>query len=142
MQSLRWTFSSTFTEPILEDCSSHEIYTLMDGYSGYNQIMIALEDQLKTSFITEYEAFVYQVMPFGLMCEPATFQRGMMMIFVEYLDKFMKVFLDDFIVYGNKEDHIEHLEKCLIKCRKNGVSLNPKKCYFCLNSRRILGHLV
>ena len=122
--------------------AGHEMYTLMDGYSGYNQIMIALEDQLKTSFIIEYRAFAYRVMPFGLMCAPATFQRGMMKIFADYLDKFMKVFLDDFTVYGTKGDHIEHLEKYLIKCRENGVSLNPEKCYFCVNSGRLLGHVV
>ena len=86
------------------------MYTLMDGYSGYNQIMITLEDQLKTSFITEYGAFAYPVMPFGLMCALATFQRGMMKIFADYLDKFMKVILDDFTVYRTKEDHIGHLE--------------------------------
>jgi hypothetical protein len=135
-------FPLPFTESILEAVAGHEMYTLMDGYSGYNQIMIALEDQLKTSFITEYGAFAYRVMPFGLMCAPATFQRGMMKIFADYLDKFMKVFLDDFTVYGTKENHIEHLEKCLIKCRENGVSLNPEKCYFCVNSGRLLGHVV
>ena len=135
-------FPLPFTESILEAVAGHEMYTMMDGYSGYNQIMIALEDQLKTSFITEYGAFAYRVMPFGLMCAPATFQRGMMKIFADYLDKFMKVFLDDFTVYGTKEDHIENLEKCLIKCRENGVSLNPEKCYFCVNSGRLLGHVV
>ena len=81
-------------------------------------------------------------MPFGLMCAPTTFQRGMMKIFVDYLDKFMKVFLDDFTVYGTKEDDIEHLEKCLIRCRENGVSLNPEKCYFCVNFGRLLGNVV
>ena len=50
-------FPSPFTESILEAVAGHEMYTLMDGYSGYNQIMIALEDQLKTSFITKYGAF-------------------------------------------------------------------------------------
>ena len=131
-----------FPESILEAVAGHEMYTLMDGYSGYNQTMIALEVQLKTSFITKYGAFAYRVMSFGLMCAPTTFQRGMMKIFAVYLNKFMKVYLDDFTVYGTKEDHIEHLEKCLIKCREDGVSLNPEKCYFCVNSGRLLGHVV
>ena len=76
------------------------------------------------------------------MCAPTTFQRGMMKIFAYYLDKFIKVFLDNFTVYGTKKNHIENLEKCLIKCRENGVSLNPKKCYFCVDSGRLLGHVV
>ena len=71
----------------------HSMYTLMDGYSGYNQIMIAFENQLQTFFITMYEAFAYRVMPFGLMCAPTIFRKGMMKIFAYYLDKFVKVFL-------------------------------------------------
>lgn len=56
-------FPLFFMESILEVVARHKMYTLMDGYSGsYNQIMITLEDQLKTSFISEYEAFAYQVM--------------------------------------------------------------------------------
>ena len=99
-------------------------------------------NQFKTSLIIVYQPFAYWVMGFGLICAPTTFQRGMMKIFIDYLNKFMKVFLDDFIVYGTKDDHIEHLEKCLIKCRENGVSLNPEKCYFCINSGRLLWHVV
>ena len=76
-------FPLPFTESILEAVAGDEMYTLMDGYSGYNQIMIALEDQLKTSFITEYGALAFRVMPFGLICAPATFQRGMMKIFAD-----------------------------------------------------------
>jgi hypothetical protein len=49
------------------------------------------------------------------MCAPATFQRGMMKILANYMDEFLKVCLDDFTVYETKEDHIAHLEKCLIK---------------------------
>lgn len=66
------------------------------------------------------------------MCAPTTFQRGIMKIFVDYLDKCMKLFLDDFIVYGTKKDHIKHLEKWLIKCRESGVSLNLKYLFFAL----------
>ena len=88
-------FPLSFTESILEVVAGQDMYTLMDAYSGYNQIMVALKDPLKTSFITEYGAFAYLVMPFGLMCAPATFQRGMMKIFADYLDKFLNVFLDE-----------------------------------------------
>jgi hypothetical protein len=52
-------FPLPFIELILEVVAGHEMYTLMDGYNGYNQILISLEDKLKTSFITEYGAFAY-----------------------------------------------------------------------------------
>lgn len=96
----------------------------MDIFSGYNQIRIAPKDQLKTCFITEWGAFAYRVMSFGLMNAPATFQRAVLEIFVEYLDKVMKVLLDDFSIYGSKDEHFQHIKVCLQKCQENGLSLN------------------
>ena len=75
-------FPLPFTESILEAVAGYEMYTLMDRYSDSNQIMIASEDQLKISFIIEYGAFASWVIPFGLMCAPTTFQRGMIKIFL------------------------------------------------------------
>ena len=52
-----------------------------------------------------------------------------MEIFAEYLDKFMKVFLDDFSIYGSRDEHLQHIKLCLQKCRENGLSLNPGKMH-------------
>lgn len=120
-------FPMPFTKSILKEVAKHKMYTMMDGYSRYNRIMIALEDQLKTIVIKKYEAFAYWVLSFKLMYATTTFQRGVMKICAKNLDKFMKVYLDDFIVFGTKKYHIEPLEKCLNKCREIGISLNPKK---------------
>jgi hypothetical protein len=54
----------------------------------------------------------------------------------------MQIFLDDFNIYGDKKDHLEQLPKCLEKCRLNGISLNLKKCAFCVNSGVLLNHIV
>jgi hypothetical protein len=54
----------------------------------------------------------------------------------------MQVFLDNFSVYGSKKDHLGQFLKCLDKCRWNGISLNPKKCAFCVNYSALLGHIV
>lgn len=67
-------------------------------------------------------------MPFGLMYAPTTFQKGMMKIFANCLHKFMKAFLDYFTMYGAKEDHINHLQKCFIKCKLS--KLEPEKMSF------------
>ena len=90
-----------FTDSILEIVAGYDIYSLMDGFMDYNQTRIALEDQLKACFITQWGAFAYRIMSFGLMSAPSTFQRATMEIFAEYLDKFMKMFLDDFSIYGS-----------------------------------------
>jgi hypothetical protein len=79
-------------------------------------------------------------MPFGLCNALATFQKVMTKAFKEYLNNFMQVFLDDY-VYGSKKDHLGQLQKCLEECKKNGISPNPKKCAFCVNSSVILGHV-
>src|ERR1700738_1920331 len=76
------------------------------------------------------------------MSAPSTFQRGVMTIFAEFLNDFMKVFLDDFSIYGTKADHIKHLKLCLQRCRECGLSLNPEKCMICVTSGRLLGHVV
>jgi hypothetical protein len=54
----------------------------------------------------------------------------------------MQVFLDDYSVYGQKEDHFNHFKKCMTQCKNNGITFNPKKCAFCVNSRVLLGHIV
>lgn len=81
-------------------------------------------------------------MPFGLKCAPATFQRTIMRAFEEFLNKFLQVFLDDFTVYRTKHIHIEHLRKCLKRCRKVDISLNPEKCTFAISSSTLLGHVI
>jgi hypothetical protein len=62
-----------FCEEILEEVAGHKMYTFGDGYKGYHQVKIALEDQLKTTFTTPWGTFCYTVMPFGLCNAPGTF---------------------------------------------------------------------
>jgi hypothetical protein len=81
---------------------------------------MAEEGKDKTTFISEWGTYTYNVMPFGLCNVPATFKKVVTKAFKPYLNKFMQVFLDDFSVYGNKKDHLEQLQKCLEECRLNG----------------------
>ncbi|GJV83875.1 reverse transcriptase domain-containing protein [Tanacetum coccineum] len=73
----------------------------LDGFSGYFQILIDLHDQEKTTFTCPYGTFAYRRMPFGLCNAPDTFQRCMMAIFHDMIEKMMEVFMDDFLVFGN-----------------------------------------
>ncbi|GJV47923.1 reverse transcriptase domain-containing protein [Tanacetum coccineum] len=83
----------------------NEFYCFLDGFSGFFQILIAPEDQEKTTFTCPYGTFAYRRMPFGLCNTPATFQRCMTAIFHDMVEDFMEVFMDDFSVFGNSFNH-------------------------------------
>ena len=72
---------------------------MMDGFSGYNQVLVHPDDQDKTTFTTPWGTFMYSKMPFGLMNARATFQRAMDIAFSEEKDKFVVIYLDDITVY-------------------------------------------
>jgi hypothetical protein len=81
-------------------------------------------------------------MPFGVKNGPPIYQRVIIKTFREYIDVFMKIFLDDFIVFSDLSIHFKKLRKCFPKCRKYGISLNLTKCAFMVCSGTILGFTV
>jgi hypothetical protein len=94
-------FPLPFMDQMLEHLAGKSFYCFLDGHSGYNQIVINLEDQEKTTFTCLFGTYAYRRMPFGLCNEPATFQRCMMSIFSDYVERIIEVFMDDFTVYGD-----------------------------------------
>ena len=104
---------------------------MIDGFLGYNQIFVHQEDREKTTFTTPWGTFMYNKMPFGLMNAGATFQRAMDIAFAGERDKFVVIYLDDITVFSKSgDDHLKHLKQVFNKCRKFGLSLNPKKSLF------------
>ena len=81
-------FPLLFVDQMLERVAGHEFYCFLDGYLGYNQIEIALEDQEKTTFTCPFGTFSFRKMPFGLCNAPGTCQRCMMGIFSDYRTHF------------------------------------------------------
>ena len=135
-------FPIPFTNIILDHVSGHECYSFLDGISGYNQVFIRLEDQLKTTFTTEWGTFVFNRMPFGLCNAPGTFQQLMMDIFQDFLRHFLEVFIDDFAVFSKKQDHLNFLKKTFERCRETNLKLHPGKCFLEMESGLLLGHVV
>ncbi|GJU88859.1 reverse transcriptase domain-containing protein [Tanacetum coccineum] len=86
---------------MLERLAGNEFYCFLDGFLGYFQIPIDPQDQEKTTFTCPYGTFAYCRMPFGLCNAPGTFQRCMMAIFHDMIEKTMEVFMDDFSVFGD-----------------------------------------
>jgi hypothetical protein len=131
-----------FLDSVLNLVAKHEMYSFMDGYSGYNQVTMVEEDKEKKTFIFDWGAYAYNVMPFGLCNAHIIIQKVVTKTFKPHLNKFMQVLLDDFSVYGDKKDHLEQLQKCLEECRLNGISFNLEKCAFYVNLGVLFGHIV
>jgi hypothetical protein len=128
---------------ILQKVVGSQKMSMLDGFSGYNQIMVHPDDREKTTFTTPWGTFMYTKMPFGLMNAGATFQREMDIVFADEKDKFIVIYLDDITVYSaSDEQHLEHLKKVFQKCRKFGISLNPKKSHFGVEEGKLLGHII
>jgi hypothetical protein len=91
----KYPYPLTFTNEVLDKVVGHEVYSFSDSFFGYHQIQITPKDCYKTTFITDWGRFVWVVMPFGFKNAPPTHQRTMSKAFKDYLDDFMKLFLDD-----------------------------------------------
>jgi hypothetical protein len=92
------------------------VFSKIDLQSGYHQLKIRECDILKTTFILRYGLYEYMVMSFGLTNAPTYFMYLMNKVFMEYLDKFVMVFIDDILVYlRSEEEHEEHLHLVLHK---------------------------
>ncbi|GJU67958.1 reverse transcriptase domain-containing protein [Tanacetum coccineum] len=109
-------FPLPFMDQMLERLAGNEYYCFLDGFSGYFQIPIDPLDQEKTTFTCPYGTFAYRRMPFGLCNAPGTFQRCMVAIFHDMIEKTMEVFMDDFSVFG--------------------------KCHFMVKKGIVLGHKI
>jgi hypothetical protein len=118
-------FSLPITNEVLNIVARCEAYSFLDGYYGYHQISIALEDRYKTTFVTNWGVFIWRVMFFGVKNGPPTFQRVVTKAFIEYLDNFMNIFLDDFTIHSGMETHLQNLRLCFQKCKEYKISLNP-----------------
>ncbi|CAL2238234.1 unnamed protein product [Prunus armeniaca] len=136
-------FPMPFIDQMLERLAGHSYYCFLDGYSGYNQIAIAPEDQEKTTFTCPFGTFAYRRMPFGLCNAPATFQRCMLAIFSDMIERFIEVFMDDFSVFGSSFDTcLNHLSLVLQRCQETNLILNWEKCQFMVKQGVVLGHVI
>ncbi|KAL1210704.1 putative mitochondrial protein [Cardamine amara subsp. amara] len=128
---------------MLERLVSHPYYCFLDSYLGLFLIPNHPDDQEKTTFTCSYGTFAYRRMPFGLCNAQATFQHCMMSIFMEMIEEFMEVFMDDFSVYGSSfKDCLDNLCRVLARCEEKHLVLNWEKCHFMVRDGIVLGHKI
>ena len=81
-------------------------------------------------------------MPFGLCNAPGTFQRCMLSIFSDFIEKWIEMFMDDFTMYGSSFDAcLDSLDKVLNRCIQSNLVLNFEKCHFMVE-QIVLGHII
>ena len=96
-------------EQILQSVSGSTMLSLLDGFSGYNQVLVSKEDCLKTTFRTKWGTYAYDKMSFRLINAGATFQRAMDIAFRGLINKSVVVYLDDITVILRFEKNIYHI---------------------------------
>ena len=139
----KYHFPLPFMDQLLERISGYPFYCFLDGYSGYFQIEITVEDQEKTTFTCPFGTYAYRRMPFGLCNAPATFQRCMLSIFSDLVERIMEVYMDDITVYGeNFEKCLFNLEIILHRCIEKNLVLNWEKCHFMVSQGIVLGYII
>ncbi|GJR44536.1 reverse transcriptase domain-containing protein, partial [Tanacetum coccineum] len=129
--------------PNREELKVVEAKTVKSSMIELPEILIDPKDQEKTTFTCPYGTFAYRRMPFGLCNAPGTFQRCMMAIFHDMIEKTMEVFMDDFSVFGDSfSTCLSHLEKMLKRCEDTNLSLNWEKSHFMVKEGIVLGHKI
>jgi hypothetical protein len=119
------------------------VFSKIDLRSGYHELRKRPSDIAKTAFTTRYGLYEYTVISFGLTNAPAYFMYLMNKVFMEYLDKFVVVFINDILVYSrNKEEHEGHLRLVLQKLRENQLYAQLSKCEFWLREFSFFGHVI
>jgi len=111
-----------------------------DGYAGYHQIKVHKDSVLYTTFTTPWGTFAYLRMPFSLCNAEGTFQRVQLKNFGPYIRQFICVYLNDFVVYGDRIDHIQQVKAAFWKLHKHGCSLFLEKCRVNFEEGPLLGH--
>jgi len=135
-------FPTPFTDEVLGNVGGQEAYSFTDGFSRYHQIKITPKDISKTTFVTEWGYFQYTVMPFGLNNALAISSCVIIATFKDFIHKFLESYFDDWIVFGLVKHPLVSLHLMLDTCRRYQITLNLKKCLFCVPFWIFLGHVV
>nr|GEV41129.1 reverse transcriptase domain-containing protein [Tanacetum cinerariifolium] len=147
---LKYTFlegNDKFPVIIVKDLSVEEKTALITVLKSHKRAIAwklsDIKDQEKTTFTYPYGTFAYRRMPFWLCNAPGTFQRCMMAIFHNIIEKTVEVFMDDFLVFGNSfQSCLSHLERMLKRCEDTNLCLNWEKSHFMVKEGIVLGHKI
>ena len=132
-------FPLPWIDQIVDASTGYGMLSFLDAFFGYHQIPMYPPDVEKTSFITPHGLYCYDVMPFGLKNDGATYQRLVTKMFRPLLGKIMEVYIDDMLIKSKERpNHTTHLQQVFDFLRTYGMKLNPTKCAFGVSAGRFL----
>jgi hypothetical protein len=130
-------------EDLFDQLRGASVFSKIDLRSVYHQLRIRPLDIPKSTFITKYGLYEFTVMSFGLTNAPAFFMNLMNSVFMDYLDKFVVVFIDDILIYSQREEeHADHLRMVLQRLREHQLYAKLSKCEFWISEVLFLGHII
>src|SRR3954465_3307477 len=130
-------------DQVIDSTTGYELLSFLDATAGYHQIKLAVEDQIKTAFITPFGAYCYITMPFGLKNGGATYQRTIQRCTHSQLGRNLHVYVDDLVVKSAKGvTLLDDLRETFANLRTYQIKLNPEKCVFGVQAGKLLGFLV
>jgi hypothetical protein len=136
-------YPSPRVEDLFDQMRGAKVFSKIDLRSGYHQLKIQLKDIQKTTFTSRYGLYDFTVMFFGMTNAPAYFMYLMNKVFMEYLDKFIMVFIDDILVFSqSEEEQEEHLRLVLSKLREHQLYTKFSKCDFWLKEVSFHRHII
>ncbi|XP_050877415.1 uncharacterized protein LOC127081176 [Lathyrus oleraceus] len=132
----KYHFPVPFIDQMLDRLDGKELYCFLE-------ISIAPEEQEKTIFICPNGTFGFRRMPYGLCNASARFQCYMMDIFLDIIENSMKVFMDDFSVFGESfKKCLGNLDLVLTRCEENNLVMNWEKGHFMVKEGIVLGYKI
>jgi hypothetical protein len=136
-------FPLTRIDQIIDWTAGCKKLSFLDAYSGYNQIRLKVEDQEKTAFITPFEVFCYNTMPFVLKNAGATYKRCMLACLKDQIGCNIQVYVDDIVIKTREaKTLIDDLRETFDNLDRYKIKLNPEKCAFGVPSGQLLGYFI
>ena len=123
-------FPTPFSDEVLDNVAGNEAYSFTDGFSNYHQVWIVEEDKKKTTFMTKWCSYAYNVVPFSLKNTLALFSRIVIATFRDYHHKFLEVYMEDWTIYSLLKKHSILLRVMFDHFRQIQIYLNLKSVFF------------
>ena len=119
------------------------MFTKIDIQQAFHKLRMAIESKDATTFASQFGAYKWKVMPFGLTGGPALWQRFINDLLWEYLNEFCTAYLDDILIYSSSmKEHWQHVQKVLIKLQEAEIPVDVAKCEFHITKTKYLGLII